>query len=71
MDETLYNDSLTTEMISGHNGKFCGSGRNMNPFAILNDGYMDLTVQSERIGRKQFLDIFGKAGDQGAIQGYH
>lgn len=61
MDGKLYKENFDTEIVMGFNGKVGGGGMILNPFAVLNDGFMDMTVVPTRVGFGTLVAILDKA----------
>jgi len=65
-------DDVGTVLLMPFNGKNTGAGMIINPFAVMNDGLVDLTFMSDerRMGLFGIADLLDKAAKKGGIQTY-
>jgi len=59
VDEKLYLENMETVIIMGFNGKTSGGGLYIAPYAVINDGLLDITLSTERLGVKGLVDMLG------------
>lgn len=69
IDEQLYLENMETVIIMGFNGKVSGGGLYISPYAVINDGLMDLTLSTEDMSVKQLVTLLDNA-KKGGIVGY-
>ena len=53
----------------GFNGKLCGGGLYIAPFAIINDGLLDFTFSVERLGALGLVNLLDDA--KSGVLGYN
>lgn len=69
MDDQLYMEDVEAILIMFFNGKLGGGGMMMQPFAVLNDGFLDVAIV-RNFGVKYLLQITDLTQNHGGIQCY-